>query len=370
MINNKYNVLFITNIPAPYRVDFFNLLAEYVNLTVCFELESSFERNASWEFFDFRNFRGLFFQKIRLKKDFSVAFGIKKLVEFDHFDFVFILNPLTIIGIQTIFYLRRIKKTFAIEIDGAFMKTETNFVRIFKKIIFRQTNIFLSTCKNGDEYLTSYNAKPLLLYRVPLSSVFRNDIKRTLANEKHYLRKKHNIIEKFVVLSVGRFIEIKQFHKIIEMWKIMDSDVAYIVVGEGELLNLYQDIIIKNEITNIYIFPFLNKELHELYMLSDVFLHPSKYDPWGLVINEAMAFGLPVVSTTMTNAANEMVIHGYNGYLHDFSDFKGMLSSTNYLLYNKYKMNSFSEASIEIIKNYTIESMVQGHLKFINEIIN
>ena len=41
-------ILFITNLPSPYRVDFFNELGKKIDLTVCYERESSSERDAKW----------------------------------------------------------------------------------------------------------------------------------------------------------------------------------------------------------------------------------------------------------------------------------------------------------------------------------
>ena len=50
-------------------------------------------------------------------------------------------------------------------------------------------------------------------------------------------------------------------------------------------------------------------------MAADVFVMPTREDIWGLVINEAMAYGLPVVSTDKCIAALELVKNGRNGYI-------------------------------------------------------
>jgi len=56
-------------------------------------------------------------------------------------------------------------------------------------------------------------------------------------------------------------------------------------------------------------------ELPVAYQQGDVFCFPSRYDGWGLALVEAMASGLPVISTTSTGAALEFVQHGVNGWL-------------------------------------------------------
>ena len=61
MINNKKDVrvLFITTIPAPYRVTFFNELGKNCDLTVLFERNESDERDESWSHYSFENFNGI-----------------------------------------------------------------------------------------------------------------------------------------------------------------------------------------------------------------------------------------------------------------------------------------------------------------------
>ena len=57
------------------------------------------------------------------------------------------------------------------------------------------------------------------------------------------------------------------------------------------------------------------KELADWYQAADLFVMPTREDVWGLVVNEAMAYGLPVISSDMCGAASEMVKNGYNGYI-------------------------------------------------------
>ena len=53
------NVLYLTNLPAPYRVDFFNELGKEVNLTVLYERQTAGDRDARWRSRNAENFREL-----------------------------------------------------------------------------------------------------------------------------------------------------------------------------------------------------------------------------------------------------------------------------------------------------------------------
>lgn len=61
-------------------------------------------------------------------------------------------------------------------------------------------------------------------------------------------------------------------------------------------------------------------ELRAFYTSAAAFIHPAMAEPWGLVINEAMACGLPVLSSKNVGAAEELVREGVNGFLFDPND--------------------------------------------------
>jgi glycosyltransferase involved in cell wall biosynthesis len=61
-------------------------------------------------------------------------------------------------------------------------------------------------------------------------------------------------------------------------------------------------------------------ELCAYYGLAGAFIHPARMDQWGLVVNEAMAAGLPILASTGVGAAEDLVVEGVNGYVFDPDD--------------------------------------------------
>ena len=55
-------------------------------------------------------------------------------------------------------------------------------------------------------------------------------------------------------------------------------------------------------------------QLENIYTECDVFVLPSKYEPWGLVVNEALSYGLPVIAPVWVGAACDMLLDGHNGF--------------------------------------------------------
>lgn len=80
-------ILFVTNLPSPYRVDFFNELGKCCDLTVCYERHNASDRNPEWEGETARSFTEIFAKVKPLGNDKSIGFGIIhtiKTVPYDH----------------------------------------------------------------------------------------------------------------------------------------------------------------------------------------------------------------------------------------------------------------------------------------------
>ena len=76
----------------------------------------------------------------------------------------------------------------------------------------------------------------------------------------------------------------------------------------------YINYISEHQLTNVFFFDFMNKELlFKYYQISDLFVLPTREDIWGLVINEAMANGLPIITTDKCVAGKELI--NDNGYI-------------------------------------------------------
>lgn len=93
-------------------------------------------------------------------------------------------------------------------------------------------------------------------------------------------------------------------------------------------------------------------------------------DVWGLVINEAMACGLPVITTEKCVAGLELVINGENGYIVPVGDEQALASHVEEILKTEGKVEKMGNCSLEKIQNFTIENMVRIHQSKFREILN
>ena len=147
------------------------------------------------------------------------------------------------------------------------------------------------------------------------------------------------------------------------------DDIGFVIIGGGKDKEKYLDYIEKNKINNFHLVDFCSKkDILNYYKMSDVFFFNSKGDVWGLVINEAMASGLPIISSKTTIASLELLDKKNLYDYYDFDKIKGMV----YEYYNKTENQLYNEGLNNLlkIKNYTIENMTKRHLEIFESVLS
>jgi len=357
-------VLFLTNIPAPYRVDFFNELGKLCELTVLFERRSATDRNKGWISDEAINFEPVFLEGINVGQDGSFCPSILRWLKKDQFCLFIIGGYSTPTGMLAIEYLRLHRIPFLLNIDGGFIKKDKPILAAIKKHFISSAAWWLSSGNETNRYLEHYGAKIDRVFVYPFSSIRAADLYSDMANEseKTFLRQKLGITGDRVVISVGQFIHRKGFDILIRAWKYIGDNATLLIVGEGtdEVKLLKQ--ISEDGLTNVQLIGFKKKkELREYYRAADLFVLPTREDIWGLVVNEAMACGLPVITTNKCIAGVELVKDGENGYIVPVEDESALFDRISRILFNDELLRSMGKNSLEKIKPYTIENMAKMH---------
>lgn len=164
-------------------------------------------------------------------------------------------------------------------------------------------------------------------------------------------------------LSVGRQIPKKNFMGILEAYDryrtVRKDAYKLLLIGEGSERHAIEEYIEKKKLQDdIYLFPFLQQqELIPIYHNAEAFIIASKCDEtWGLVINEAMASGLPVIASDRCGAARTLIRDGVNGYLFspmDNSELTQKMSSFHDL--SEQERFDMKKASLAIIDKWGLE---------------
>ena len=146
------NILILTTVMAPYRVDLFNEIGKQCNLTVCFEQKKDKIRNDNWYAENFINFDGVFLKNSDkglsyIKKDFSKYFNKK-------FDLIIFYEYSTLTSLYYILKCKN-KQKFAINCDGAFLSSKTSIKDKIKTYAISKANGCLANGESAKKYFIS-----------------------------------------------------------------------------------------------------------------------------------------------------------------------------------------------------------------------
>lgn len=364
-------VLFLTTVPSPYRVDFFEELGKKCDLTVLYEDQSVNYREKGWMKTNSKNYKSNYLKGDVIKRKLIP----RKLINYilgEKYDIYVISGYSTLIDILSIFLLKIYRKPFILSCDGAILKKESYFKYRFKKFLISSANFWLSSGKVTEKYLLNYGAEKEKIYFYPFTSIHNEDLIDNVLNNdiKEAIRNKLNIKEKKVIVTVGQFIHRKGIDVLLEASKQFSDDYGVYIIG-GNAPNEYLQYVEKNKLKNIYFETFKSKDkIMEYYMAADLFVLPTREDIWGLVINEAMACGTPVITTDGCVAGLELIKNNENGYIVPREDSTSLSMAIREYFTNKDNYSKMSSKCIEIIRPYTIENMAKVHFEIFKNIMN
>lgn len=360
-MDSRIKILFISNIPAPYRIDFYNELGKYMDVTVIFEAKRAPGINFNWKEKEINRFFPVFLSEGEIKEkkvDWSIFHYLRNPYRYDY---IVITNYAYLTEMAALFSLKLKKIPYYYELDGAMVDDGENMIkRWLKKFFLRGAKGYFSPSCVSDDYVKFYAGEKAKIIRYPFTSIAKTDIISETDQSKELLKIQLGVSEKKMVLAVGQFIHRKGFDVLIKSIG-GNEDVGYYIVGGSptmEMLKLKNDLKLKN----LHFEGFKTKEeLSKYFRAADVFVLPTREDIWGLVVNEAMCYGLPVVTTNKCVAGLELLP---KECIVEVEDVRQLHEKIQYLLDNDEYRRKMSRSNLAKIENYTIENMAQVHVDY------
>ena len=362
-------IIFLTYIPSPYRVDFFNELNKSCDLTVLFYYSQM--PNAPWQSSE---------KKIAFKHSFLFENKNFIVAIFNLFKFLFKNRTETIIiggyamaaEMLSILFLTLFRIDFVINSDGGFV-TNGFFKTLLKKRLIQSAKYWLSSGVNTTQTLMYYGAKKTNIFEYNFSSLYRDEIidQVLTSNEIYSLREELDLeLDTINLIFVGQLVHRKGADILLKSLEFVNPSVnlKVLIIGDGELkeslVQLVKDENLSDKVTFLGKLP---KYLVLKYLkASDCFVFPSREDIWGLVLNEAVANGLPIISTNNVGSSYSLIQKGDNGFIIDVDDSLSLSNAINEFF--SKDLNSMRQKSLEIAKKFTIEQMVSNHLVLFKKI--
>mgnify|MGYP001024549688 CR=1 FL=1 len=188
-----------------------------------------------------------------------------------------------------------------------------------------------------------------------------SEIKPEKEESQSQLRKDLGIRdEEKIVLFFGRIEEYKGIHELINVFKKINNNKWHLLIcGPGEDK-------IADEITgfkNIHALGSVKpEERNKYYKTANLFIlantYKNKIEPWGLTINEAMGFGLPIIASNATGSAIDLIFSGLNGYVIDSYKLEDELEYyIKKILSNNEIEKKMGKNSKQIVSKYTFDNM-------------
>ena len=252
------------------------------------------------------------------------------------------------------------------------MSLETRFHRLvfpLTRWIYRHADAIVVYGEHVKRYLVSLHVAPEKIF-IAGHAVDNAQYNRAIAEgEKTALRNKLGLNRKKAVLYLGRLEEEKGVDYLIRAFARLNShDVVLLLVGDGSMRENLEALVLEHGIQKRirfvgYVPP---EEALTYYAIADLFVLPSVTmptgrEPWGLVVNEAMNQGLPVVATEAVGAAaGGLVQSGVNGFIVPERDPIALAEAIGRILNDDGLRQEMSRNARRIVASWDNERMVQG----------
>lgn len=371
-------VAFITNIRAPYRTLQLSEFAKIKDLELKVFYTNKPKDNRKWEIFDNYGFEEIDLRGIKISEKYGyINTGLLNIVR---------SNDLIILGgyeqptmIILSLLCRLFNKKYILVFDGiSYDKINFNCNKlkmILKKIVINNSSAIMGNGECSKEYFNKIFNYPLEKIYNQYLTVDTPKIDRMYNDKYKYrelIRRKYNISrnDKVIIYS-GRLVKIKNIKSVIKaINKINKNNIVFLIVGDGELntelSELSKELNIKCVITG-----FIEKqeELFKHYFAGDCFILPSIDEPWGLVVNEAMAAGLPIIVSDICGCSKDLVVDGENGYIVNSKNIDEMANKIKEILFDS-NIELIGRKSKKIISSWNFSNSRLELEKIINSLKN
>ncbi|UBM59733.1 glycosyltransferase family 4 protein [Marinilongibacter aquaticus] len=232
---------------------------------------------------------------------------------------------------------------------------------LLKRIIISLADGFFCYGKLSADYMLKLGAKEeqILMRRNSVNNDLVRKIHDDFKESTDYESEKRKL-PKYNFIFVGRFLAIKNIRLLVETFLKLEKaeDWGLILVGDGPLREEIETFCQGNPSINS--FPPTNWDgVPKRMALADVLVLPSYSEPWGLVTNEAMVCGKPVIVSQKAGSAHDLVKNGKNGFTFDAYSGDDLLEKLQFFVDNPAAVQSFGKNAEETIQEFAPEKVAE-----------
>lgn len=244
-------------------------------------------------------------------------------------------------------------------------RTLTTIKNIILRFIFNFIDYFLFIGKQNKLFYQALGVKDAKLIYTPycVDNDRFNDIAEGIG--QNTAREKLNLpLEVPIVLFSGKYILKKRpFDLLKAIQQLKSVDFLLVMVGDGELRKEMDEFLIENHLEDrVILTGFINQSLIPFYYAAaDIFVMCSGVgETWGLSVNEAMNFSLPLVVSATTGCCTDLVQDGKNGYVFETENIGELSRSLTELLIDKTKRREMGGISKKVVNEYSYDTIINN----------
>ncbi|HEY6337916.1 MAG TPA: glycosyltransferase family 4 protein [Candidatus Sulfotelmatobacter sp.] len=371
-------VVIITEIIAPYRIPVFNALAARgdVDLHVIFlsendpslrqwhvykdEIKFSYEVLPAW--------------RRRIGK-YNVLFnsGVGAALRRTHPDAILCGGYGYVASWQAAFWAKRNRVPLLLWSESTLLDIRRKhfLVEWVKRQFCKRCQAFVAAGKASRNYLLALGAPSSSIFIAPDAVDVRFFVAAAekARQQGPAIRDRHSLPARYF-LCVGRLVAEKGVFELLQAYATLEEAVrariGLVFVGDGaarpELARRAA------EITQgvVRFCGWVHREqLPEIYAPAEALVFPTYSDTWGLVVNEAMACGLPIVASEVAGCVADLVHDGWNGFVVPPRDVRGLVRAMQMLCDHPESVLQMGNRSLQRIQEYTPETCAAGMIQAI-----
>jgi glycosyltransferase involved in cell wall biosynthesis len=246
------------------------------------------------------------------------------------------------------------------------LRSGSRLVNFLKAKFMQRCAAFVVPGKASFEYVLNYGAPEESIFIAP------NAVDTKFFTERSEAMRRDDITHRRILrlpsrffLFVGRLVKDKGVFDLMRAYGTLSpelrSEIGLVIVGDGAARPQLERQAGMISPGAVYFPGFAQREeLASYYALAEAFVFPTHSDPWGLVVNEAMACGLPIIASNVAGCVADLVEDRWNGRVVKPGDVEALAFAMEELVVNPVMRRQMGQHSEERILHYSPEACASG----------
>jgi glycosyltransferase involved in cell wall biosynthesis len=245
-------------------------------------------------------------------------------------------------------------------------RAEPRWRRAVQCALFRHVDAFLAIGSANRDFYLARGVAPDRIHMAPYSvdnDYFRDNIRAARTRRAALLSELRLSSSLPIVLFASKLQPRKRCGDLLCAYEMIRerTPAQIVVVGDGSERARLIEYARSRRLDEVRFVGFKNQsELAAYYDLCDIFVLPSEQEPWGLVVNEVMNAGKPIVVSDAVGAARDLVPQGHSGYVFPVADTAALARNLRILIEQPDLRRRMGDSARALVGDWGIEATAAG----------